>query len=62
MFELLKKKIWANVQRKNHRTFQQKIFKEALKNKKIGIRDPGFRIPDPGSKKHRIPNPDPQHW
>jgi hypothetical protein len=32
-----------------------------------GIRDPGsgknlFRIPDPGVKKHPIPDPDPQHW
>jgi hypothetical protein len=31
------------------------------------IRDPGygknlFRIPDPGVKKHPIPDPDPQHW
>ncbi len=31
-----------------------------------GIRDPGsgknlFRIPDPGVKKHPIPDPDPQH-
>jgi hypothetical protein len=30
------------------------------------IRDPGsgknlFGIPDPGSKRHRIPDPDPQH-
>jgi hypothetical protein len=23
---------------------------------------PGSRIPDPGGKKHRIPDPDPQHW
>jgi hypothetical protein len=32
-----------------------------------GNRDPGsgknlFWIPDPGSKRHRIPDPDPQHW
>ncbi len=31
------------------------------------IRDPektysGSRIPDPGVKKHPIPDPDPQHW
>ncbi len=33
----------------------------------FGIRDPGcgknlFRIPDQGSKRHWIPDPDPQHW
>jgi hypothetical protein len=32
-----------------------------------GIRDPGsgkilFRIRVQGSKRHRIPDPDPQHW
>ncbi len=26
------------------------------------IRDPEKPIPDPGSKRHRIPDPDPQHW
>ena len=28
----------------------------------FGIRHPKKAIPDPGSKKHRIPDPDPQHW
>jgi hypothetical protein len=33
----------------------------------FGIRDPEKPIPDPGSliqrsKRHRIPDPDPQHW
>ncbi len=43
---------------KKYRTFNQK----ALKNMVLGsgIRDPGSRIQ--GSKRHRIPDPDPQHW
>jgi hypothetical protein len=28
----------------------------------IRIFHPGSRIPYPGSKRHRIPDPDPQHW
>ncbi len=58
-FEVLKKKIWAN--------FQRIIELFTLKNMALGsgIRDPektysGSRIP--GSKRHRIPDPDPQHW
>ncbi len=68
-FEVLKKKIWANFQRIIE-LFTQKIVKKLLK---IWSWDPGsgknpFRIPDPGVKKHpipdpgsRIPDPDPQH-
>jgi hypothetical protein len=53
VFELLKKKIWANFQR---------IVELALKNMVLGsdIRDPEknlFRIPDPGVQK--APDPDP---
>ncbi len=62
IFEMPKKKIWANFQR---------ILKFLAKNFQYGILsniwvwDPGsgknlFRIP--GSKRHRIPDPDPQHW
>ncbi len=67
-FEVLKKKIWANFQRIIE-LFTKKIVKKLLKiwswDPGSDIRDPGsgknlFRIPDPGVKKHRIP--DPQHW
>ncbi len=54
IFEMLKKKIWAN-------------FKALFLPKKYGfwIRDPkkkysGSRIQ--GSKRHQIPDPDPQNW
>jgi hypothetical protein len=69
-FEVLKKKIWANFQRIIE-LFTKKIVKKLLKicswDPGSGIRDPGsgknlFRIPDPGVKKHPIPDPDPQHW
>jgi hypothetical protein len=64
-FEVLKKKIWANFQRIIE-LFTQKI---VTKLSKIQIWDPGpgirkKPIPDPGSrgsKRHRIPEPDPQH-
>ncbi len=56
VFEMLKKKIWANFQRIIG-FLTQKI---VTKLSKIWVWDPGFRIQ--GSKKHRIPNPDPQHW
>jgi hypothetical protein len=65
-----KKKIWANFQRIIE-LFTKKIVKTLLKiwswDPGSGIRDPGsgknlFRIPDPGVKKHPIPDPDPQHW
>jgi hypothetical protein len=56
---------------KNYRTFYQKNCQKALKNMVLGsgirdprsgIRDPekiysGSRIPDPGVKKHPIPDP-----
>ncbi len=52
---------------KNYRTFYQNNCQKALKNMVLGsgIRDPekiysGSRIQ--GSKRHRIPDPDPQHW
>jgi hypothetical protein len=59
-FEVLKKKMWANFQRIIE-LFTQKL---SLSSQKygFGIRDPektfsGSRIQ--GSKRHRIPNPDP---
>jgi hypothetical protein len=64
---MLKKKIWPNIPR-IFEVFTQKIF---TKPSKIWVWDPrsGIRkkpIPDPasriqGSKRHRIPDPDPQH-
>jgi hypothetical protein len=67
IFEMLKKKICANFQRILE-LFTQKL---SLSSQKygFGIRDPdrdpektysGSRIQ--GSKRHRIPHPDPQHW
>jgi hypothetical protein len=62
---MLKKKIWANFQRIIE-LFTQKV---SLSSQKygFGIRDPEKTYPDPGSriqgsKKHRIPDPNPQHW
>ncbi len=60
-----KKKIWANFQRIKE-LFTKKIFKKLLKiwswDPGSEIRDPektysGSRIPDPGVKKHPIPDP-----
>jgi hypothetical protein len=66
-FEMLKKKIWANFQRIIE-LFSQKM---VTKLSKIWVWDPGSEIRDPvktysgsriqGSKRHRIPDPDPQH-
>ncbi len=77
IFEVLKKKIWANFQRIIE-LFTKKIVKKLLKiwswDPGSGIRDPGSwirkkPIPDPGSRiqgskstQSRIPDPDPQHW
>ncbi len=68
IFGMLKKKIWANFQRIIE-LFTQKIVTELSK---IWVWDPGSEIRDPektysrsriqGSKRHRIPDPDPQHW
>ena len=68
-FGVLKKKIWANFQRIIE-LFTKKIIKKLLKLK-IWSWDPGSEIWDPektysgshiqGSKRHRIPDPDPQH-
>jgi hypothetical protein len=68
IFEMLKKKIWANFQRIIE-LFTQKIVTNLSK---IWVWDPGSEIRDPekpysgsriqGSKRHRIPDPDPQHW
>ncbi len=65
---MLKKKIWANFQR-IIKLFTQKI---VTKLSKIWLWDPGSEIRDPektssgsriqGSKRHRIPDPDPQYW
>ncbi len=69
IFEMLKKKIWANFQRIIE-LFTQKI---VPKLSKIWVWDPGseiwdpektysgFRIPVQGSKRHRIPDQGPQH-
>ncbi len=62
IFELLNK-IWANFQRVIE-LFIQKI---VTKLSEIWGWDPGSgknlsRIPDQGWKRHRIPDPDPQHW
>jgi hypothetical protein len=67
-FEVLKKKIWANFQRIIE-LFAQKI---VTKLSKVWVWDLGSGIPDPektysgsriqGSKRHRIPDPDLQHW
>jgi hypothetical protein len=71
IFEKLKKKVWASFQRIIELT--QKF---VTKLSKIWAWDPAYEIrdlrsgkkpiPDPGSgskgqKKHRIPDPDPQH-
>ncbi len=61
IFELLKNKIWTNFQRIKE-LFIKKI---VTKLSQIWVWDPGkiypgYRIPDQGSKRHRIP--DPQHW
>jgi hypothetical protein len=52
--------------------FSKNNIKIVSKLSKIWVRDPGSEIRDPektysgsgiqGSKMHRIPNPDPQHW
>ncbi len=74
-FGVLKKKIWANFHRIIE-LFTQKIVTKLSKiwvwDPRSGIRkkhipDPESRVPDPvsriqGSKRHRIPDPDPQHW
>jgi hypothetical protein len=62
---MLKKKIWANFQRIIE-LFTQKII---TKLSKICVWDPRSGIPEKpysgsqihGSKRHRIPDPDPQH-
>ncbi len=74
IFEKLKKKIWVSFQRIIE-LFTQK-FVTKLSKDGFGIRNPGSEIRDPektysdpefqirvqGSKRHRIPDPDPQHW
>jgi hypothetical protein len=60
---MLRKKNCLNFQRIIE-LFTKKI---VTKLSKIWVWDPGsgknlFRIPDPGVKRHRIPDPDPQHW
>ncbi len=67
IFEMLKKKIWANFQRIIELFTQKTVTK--LSKIGFGIRDPGSGIRDPektysgcriqGSKRHRVPNPDP---
>jgi hypothetical protein len=65
IFEMLKKKNWANFQRIIE-LFTQKI---VTKLSKIWVLGSGIRDPEKtysvsriqGSKRHRIPDPDPQH-
>jgi hypothetical protein len=66
IFEVLQKIFFANFHRIIE-LFTKKICQKALQNMVLGsgIRDPekthsGSRIQ--GSKRHRIPDPDPQHW
>ncbi len=73
IFEMVKKKNVGQFT-KNCWSFYPKNFQYALKymDSGSGIRDPGSGIrkkpiPNPGSripgsKRHRIPDPDPQHW
>jgi hypothetical protein len=63
IFEMLKKKIWPIF--KELLKFLPKKFSLCSQKYGFGIRDPGSgknlsRIQ--GSKRHRIPDPDPQHW
>jgi hypothetical protein len=76
IFEKLKKKIGVSFQRIIELVTQKFVTK--LSKDGFGIRNPGsenrdpeniFRMADPGfqilvqgSKRHRIPDPDPQHW
>jgi hypothetical protein len=61
-FELVKTKIWANLQPKNWANLQRILKvptqKIVIKLSKIWVWDPGSS----GQKKHRIPDPDPQHF
>ncbi len=52
-FELMRKKIWANLQRIIE-LFNQKTF---IKLSKIWVWDPGYEIRDPEKKLFRIPEP-----
>jgi hypothetical protein len=60
-FELVKKKIWANLQRVIELSAQTIVIKLGLGSgiRKKPIPYPRSRIQ--GSKRHRIPDPDPQH-
>jgi hypothetical protein len=74
IFKMLKKKIWASFQRIIE-LFTPNLLLSSQKYR-FGIRDPGseIRVLDPGSgknlsrirvqwsKRHRIPDPDPQRW
>jgi hypothetical protein len=67
IFEMVEKKNLGSFS-KNYRTFYSKICHQPLKNIDLGsgirkkpIPDPGLRIRVQGSKRHRIPDPDPQH-
>jgi hypothetical protein len=77
IFEMLKKKIWANFQRiiglyTQKLSLSSQKYGFGIRDPRSGIRDPasGIRekhIPDPGSRGQkgtgsRIPDPDPQHW
>ncbi len=67
-----RKKIWANFQSIIELFTPQEIVIRVNKLSKIWVWDPGSGIRDPekthsgsriqGSKRHQIPDPDPQHW
>jgi hypothetical protein len=66
IFEMLQKKNLAKFS-KNYRTFYSKLCHQALKNTGSGSGIRNKPIPYPGSgssgqKRHRIPDPDLQHW
>ncbi len=58
--EMLKKIIWANFQRIIE-LFTQKLSKSFQKYR-FGIRDPVKTYSGSRSKRHRMPDPAPQHW
>jgi hypothetical protein len=59
IFEQVKKKICVAKTLRIKVLFTQKFF---IKLSKMWIWDPGYGIPGPGSKGHRILESDPQHW
>jgi hypothetical protein len=61
-----KKNILANFQRiieliTQKLSLSSQTYGFGIRDPRSGIREKPFRIPDPGVKKDRIPDPDPQH-